>query len=174
MRKSYRSGAIGALMDEYERAASDLRRLIEQIPEGDFMRVADSQTNDEDCRSVQTIMSHVVRAGYGYADYIRGQFSIESTRPQNKLLSHQESLEQLDAVLEYTAQTLEGRWEMSDEEISRTVINSRWGVVYNVEGLLEHAVVHILRHRRQIEKFIWQGRIAMHPGVSQHIQPDAQ
>lgn len=152
-------------MDEYERAASDLRRLIEQIPEGDFVRVVDSQTKDEDCRSVQTIMSHVVRAGYGYADYIREQFSIESARPQNKLLSRQESLEQLNAALEYTAQTLEGRWEMSDEEISGTVINSRWGVVYDVEGLLEHAIVHILRHRRQIEKFIRQGMIAVHPGV---------
>ena len=53
---------------------------------------------------------------------------------------------------------------MSDEEITGTVINSRWGVVYNVEGLLEHAIVHILRHRRQIEKFIWQGRISAPTG----------
>jgi uncharacterized damage-inducible protein DinB len=165
MRKTYRSGAIGALMDEYERAVSELRRLVEQIPEDDFVRVVDSQTEDDDCRSAQTIMSHVVRAGYGYADYIREQFSMESTRPQNKLLSHQECLEQLDAALRYTAQTLEGRWEMSGEEISGTVINSRWGVVYDVEGLLEHAIVHILRHRRQIEKFIWRGLITVNPGV---------
>ncbi len=152
-------------MDEYERAASELRRLVEQIPEDDFARIVDSQTKADDCRSVQTIMSHVVRAEYGYADYIREQFSIASTRPQNKLLSHQESLEQLDAALRYTVQTLEGRWEMSGEEISSTVINSRWGVVYDVEGLLEHAIVHILRHRRQIEKFIWQGMITLLPGV---------
>jgi uncharacterized damage-inducible protein DinB len=165
MRKFYRKGAIGALMDEYERAAAELARLVEQIPDEDFVRVVDSETKDEDCRSVQTIMSHVVRAGYGYADYIREQFSIASTRPQPKLLLRQESLEQLDAALHYTVQTLDGKWEMSDEEISRTVIKSRWGVVYNVEGLLEHAVVHILRHRRQIEKFIWQGRITMHQGV---------
>lgn len=150
-------------MDEYERAASELGRLIEQIPEDDFARVVDSQTKDDDCRSVQTIMSHVVRAGYGYADYIREQFSIESARPQNKLLSRQESLEQLDAALRYTVQTLEGRWEMRDEEIAATVINSRWGVIYNVEGLLEHAIVHILRHRRQVEKFIRQGLIIMQP-----------
>ena len=163
MRKSYRKGAIGALMDEYERAASELKLLVEQIPEDDFNRVVDSQTKDEDCRSVQTIMSHVVRAGYGYADYIREQFSIPSTRPQATLLSLEESLEQLDAALRYTAQTLEGRWEMSDKEISATVINSRWGVIYNVEGLLEHAVVHILRHRRQIEKFISQGMITVQP-----------
>lgn len=165
MRKTYRSGAIGALMDEYERAASELERLVEQIPDDDFVRVVDLQTKDESCRSVQTIMSHVVRAGYGYADYIREQFSITSTRPQDKLLSRQESLEQLNAALRYTVETLEGKWEMSEEEITRTVINSRWGVVYDVEGLLEHAVVHILRHRRQIEKFIWQGKISVQAGV---------
>jgi uncharacterized damage-inducible protein DinB len=159
MREAYRSGAIGALMDEYERAAQELSRLVARIPDDDFTRVVDSQTEDEDCRSVQTVMSHVVRAAYGYADYIREQLSLESTRPQPGLLSRQESLEQLAAALDYTARTLEGRWEMSAEEISRIVIKSRWGPVYDAEGLLEHAIVHVLRHRRQIEKFIWQGRI---------------
>lgn len=165
MSRSYRNGAIGALMDEYERAASELTRLVEQIPDDDFVRVVDSQTEDEDCRSVQTIMSHVVRAGYGYADYIREQLSIASTRPQPKLLSRQESLEQLEAALRYTIETLDGRWEMSGEEISAIVIKSRWGAVYDVDGLLEHAIVHLLRHRRQIEKFIWQGKLRAPPGV---------
>ena len=165
MRKSYRKGPIGALMDEYERAAAELRRLVEQIPEDDVVRIVDSQTTDEACRSIQTIMSHVVNAGYGYADYIRGVFSIPSSRPPKGLLSYQESLDQLDAMLGYTAQTLEGRWEMSDEEIMGTVIRSGWGVTYDVEQLLEHAIVHILRHRRQIEKFIRQGMIAGRPGV---------
>jgi uncharacterized damage-inducible protein DinB len=163
--KTYRSGPIGALMDEYERAAAELSGLIERIPDDDFVRVVDSQTKDEACRSVQTIMSHVVKAIYGYADYIREQFSIASARPQLKLLSRRESLEQLEAALLYTAQTLEGRWEMSDEEISATVINSSWGAVYDVEHMLEHAIVHILRHRRQIEKFIWQGVITAQPFV---------
>ena len=165
MRDSYRSGAIGALMDEYERAAAELSSLIERIPEDDFVRVVDAQTKDDDCRSAQTIMSHVVRAAYGYADYIREQLSIESTRPQPKLLSRQESLEQLEAALHYTVQTLDGRWEMSAEEIAGIVIKSRWGAVYDVDGLLEHAIVHILRHRRQIEKFIWQGKVSLRQGV---------
>ena len=161
--ETYRSGAIGALLDEYERAAAELRRLVERIPDEDFARVVDPETSDDDCRSVQTIMSHVVRAGYGYADYLREQFSIASTRPPNRLLSRQESLEQLDAALRYTARTLEGRWEMSDAEITAAVINSSWGVVYDVEQLLEHAIVHILRHRRQIEKFIWRGVLTARP-----------
>jgi uncharacterized damage-inducible protein DinB len=165
MRKAYRKGPVGALMDEYERAATELKRLVEQIPEGDFVRVVDSQTKDDNCRSVQTIMSHVVSAGYSHADYIRELFSIPSTRPARELLSYQESLEQLEVVLGYTAETLEGRWEMTDEEIMATVINSVWGTKYDVEQLLEHAIVHILRHRRQIEKFISQGMIAVQRGV---------
>ncbi|HEX8707820.1 MAG TPA: DinB family protein [Pyrinomonadaceae bacterium] len=165
MRSTYRSGAIGALMDEYERAASELESLVLQIPEDDFVRVVDSQTKDESCRSVQTIMSHVVRAAYAYADYIREQFSMASTRPRLGLLSRRESLEQLAAALRYTVETLDGRWEMTEEEIMKTVIKSSWGVVYDLDGLLEHAVMHLLRHRRQIEKFIWQGKLAMPQGV---------
>jgi uncharacterized damage-inducible protein DinB len=164
MRETYRKGGIGALMDEYERAASDLKHLIEQIPDDDFVRIVDAETKDEACRSVQTIMSHVVRAEYGYADGIRQQFSIASTRPQPAQLSRQEALEQLEAALRYTAETLDGRWEMSDEEIAAVVIHSPWGVTYDMEQLLEHAIVHILRHRRQIEKFIWQGAIKMQSG----------
>ena len=155
----YRKGAIGALMDEYERAAAELKHVIELIPDDEFVRVADSQTNDDDCRSAQTIMAHVVSAGYGYADYIRAVWTIPSARPPKTLLPRQAALEQFAAMLAYTAQTLEGRWEMSDEEITGIVIQSRWGVTYDLEQLLEHAIVHILRHRRQLEKFIRQGRI---------------
>jgi len=166
MRESYREGPVGALMDEYERAAADLRLLVERIPAEEFVRVADPETADETCRSVQTIMSHVVGAGYGYADYLRALFAIPSARPPKGLiLSQKESLEQLEAMLAYTAETLEGRWQMSDEEIMAAVVNSSWGVRYDAEQLLEHAVVHVLRHRRQIEKFIWRGLISAAPAA---------
>ncbi len=156
MGKSYRKGAIGALMDEYERAALELKTLVNKIPAEEFVRVIDPQTNDEDCRSVQTIMSHVIRAGYGYADYIRHLFSISSARPANQLLNQKESLKELQSMVEYTIDTLDGKWEISDEVIVRTTIQSLWGVTYDLEQLLEHAIVHILRHRRQIEKLMRQ------------------
>ena len=152
-------------MDEYERAASELARLVGRIPEDEFTRVVDPQTGDEDCRSAQTIMSHVVNAGYGYADYLRAVFAIPSARPPKRLLTPRESLAQLDAMLAYTAETLEGRWEMTDEEIMSAVIHSGWGVRYDAEQLLEHAVVHVLRHRRQVERFIAQGLIQASAGA---------
>lgn len=30
----------------------------------------------------------------------------------------------------------------------------KWGQYYDIEQLVEHAIVHILRHRRQIERFL--------------------
>ena len=29
-----------------------------------------------------------------------------------------------------------------------------WGQLYDIEQLMEHAIVHILRHRRQVERFM--------------------
>jgi hypothetical protein len=39
---------------------------------------------------------------------------------------------------------------MTEEEISATLMETHWGS-YNIEMMFEHAIVHILRHRRQIE-----------------------
>ena len=48
--RDYRKGAFGALMDEYERAASELKLLVEQTPDNEFILVVDAHTKDEDCR----------------------------------------------------------------------------------------------------------------------------
>ena len=165
MNQVYRKGAIGALMDEYERAASELRRLVEHLHEEEFTRIVDSRTSDENCRSVQTIMSHIVSAGYGYAACIRGALSMAAERPPKRLLSHRESLEEFDAMLTYTIQSLDGQWEMTEAGIRGTVIHARWGVTYDLEQLLEHAIVHVLRHRRQIEKLISSALVTERSGV---------
>ena len=35
-------------------------------------------------------------------------------------------------------------------------IKTSWGQLYDIEQLTEHAIVHILRHQRQIEKICLQ------------------
>lgn len=157
MTKVYRPGAIGALMDEYERAASELKKLIKKISDEDYVRIFDTNTKDESCRSVQTIMSHVVYACHGYANYIRKVFSMQTTRRERKLLSKEEVIEKFDAAMAYTVETLEDKWLLSDRKITSASIKSGWGVTYDMEQMLEHAIVHILRHRRQIERFLASG-----------------
>ena len=154
MQKTFRKGAVGAMMDEYERAVFELQAIIQNVSGEEFTRIADAETRDEDCRSIQTIVSHVVRAGYGYANYIRERFSMNAEPFEPKQIVHGEVSDEIDKMLDYTIQTLDGKWEMSDDEICEIKINSRWGVPYNLEQMLEHAIVHVLRHRRQIEKFL--------------------
>jgi len=160
MKKVYRKGGVGAMMDEYERAAGELKNVLGRASEEQFVRIVDTETKDEDCRSIQTIITHVRGAGYGYADSIRQAFGIPSERPKETFrepvvpVQHREAAATIDAMLAYTAQTLEGKWELTDEEIQRISIKSRWGSIYDLEQLLEHAIVHILRHRRQVERFL--------------------
>jgi uncharacterized damage-inducible protein DinB len=152
--KVYRKGAIGALLDEYERAVEELKSIINQVSESDYEKIFDAETSNEDCRSIQTIMSHVVRACYGYANSIRKAFSIDFQPYRHKKLSKVEVIECLEVAMTYTETTLEGSWEMSEKEMMETLMRTHWGVIYDIEQLLEHAIVHILRHRRQIEKLL--------------------
>ena len=154
MSRVYRKGAVGALMDEYERASEELKQLIARLTDAEFEIARDRQTQDEECRSIQTVFHHVVRAGFGYANYLRVAFSAPSSRIEVPLGSRSECIEQLDAMLAYTVATLDGRWEMPDEQMEAVQIKSRWGTLYDVEQMLEHAIVHVLRHRRQIERFL--------------------
>ena len=152
--KTYRKGGVGAMMDEYERAASELKRVVTGLTDADYERVVDPDTKDEDCRSAQTIMAHVVASGYGYANYIRKALSMRHDRYPRQLVSRTESLAQLGAMLLYTVETLDGRWEMSDADIQATIMISGWGPTFDLEQMLEHAIVHVLRHRRQIERLL--------------------
>ena len=161
MTRVLRRGAVGAMMDEYERAAAELSALLRRISDEEFERMRDPGTADEDCRSIQSVMRHVVRAGYGYAAYIRQGFGgPEASRAEIPLGYRLETLERLQAMLEHTAQTLEGKWELPDDQIMAVKMRVRWGPVYDLEQLLEHAIVHILRHRRQIERFLTEPRFA--------------
>jgi len=160
MSKTLRKGGVGAMMDEYERAAAEVSGLLQRIGDDEFELVRDLETKDEGCRSIQTILKHVESAGYGYAGYIREAYGVGAKRPDIALPKRLEVPARLEAMLAYTAATLEGKWELSDEEIMAVQIRSRWGTTYDLEQLLEHAIVHVLRHRRQIERFLTEPRFA--------------
>lgn len=154
--EDYRTGAIGALMDEYERAARELKTLVESVEEANYERIADAETKDSDCHSIQTMMNHVIHAAYSYANSIRRKFEIPHTplgdeRPQ---ISQAQIGMEIDKVLSYTEESLANLWEMSYEEMNKTIVAERGNFRENIEQLLEHAVMHILRHRRQVEKFL--------------------
>jgi uncharacterized damage-inducible protein DinB len=152
--KTYRNGWVGALMDEYERAAEELAVILDGISDEEYERMRDSETQDDEIRSIQTILTHVVVAGYGYARMLRNAWGMERMGPWRETFPRGEARAQISAMLAYTNATLDGRWDVSDDEAAALQIRSGWGTVYDLEQLLEHAIVHVLRHRRQIERFL--------------------
>ena len=156
MPKTYRVGPIGALMDEYERAAKDLQKLLRTIDDETYTRILDTKTKDKDCRSIENIMNHVVRAGYGYSNYIRKQFGEECIERKMTYAvgTPKLAIAELNNALKYTEENLSNKWKMSWRKIQSNIIHTNWGQDFDMDQLLEHAIVHILRHRRQIEKLL--------------------
>lgn len=156
MTRIFREGLVGALMDEYERAANELKYLIKEIDQHDYIKIVDNETTDPDCKSIQTIMNHVVRSGYAYANYIRKKFGESLTERKDiyEVSTPSSACDEIDHMMNYTTDTLINKIEFTFEEMASIKINSNWGQEYDLEQLLEHAIVHILRHRRQIEKFL--------------------
>jgi len=153
---NYRKGATGALMDEYERAARELKTVMSQLSIDDYIKIVDPHSPDKDCSSIRFIMNHVIRAGYGYANYIRKYFGYGFTeRKENyDVETPAKACEELDKMLDYTVETLSNKWDLTEKDVISSRIETRWGQVYDFEQLMEHAIVHVLRHRRQIEKII--------------------
>ncbi|MEO7176029.1 MAG: DinB family protein, partial [Saprospiraceae bacterium] len=154
MKKIYRTGAVGALLDEYQKALLELKELIKSIPDHMLVWVVNPNSPDGDCQTVQDILSHVINSGYGYAVNIHNLTGPQWTRPAKTFHTEIEPyIRDLDKVFAFTEDIFK---DLKDNELegfdpAKKIITS-WGQLYDIEQITEHAIVHILRHRRQIEK----------------------
>ena len=155
MTKKFRPGAVGAILDEYEKVIAELQHVLTDISDEALMKIVDEKAIDENCRSIQTILSHVIRSGYAYSIYIRNLAGNKMERPET--LPHfriKEYQKELDEVFIFTLETFANIKDHQLEQLDNTKkIITSWGQLYDIEQIMEHAIVHILRHRRQIEKF---------------------
>ncbi|MGK2861529.1 MAG: DinB family protein [Chitinophagaceae bacterium] len=155
MTKIYRQGAVGALLDIYEEAIAHLKKMIEDFPDDELTIIINPNTTDENCKSLQAILSHVVHAGFGYATSIHNLTGHNLERPSKTFhLTIQKYSEDLNRVFAFTETIFKEIVDSELEQYENTLkIKTGWGQLYDIEQLTEHAIVHILRHSRQIEKF---------------------
>lgn len=150
--EDFRKGAIGSLLDEYEKALFELKTVLQTVNADDYISIVEGES--EHCCSIQIIMNHVVRAGYGYANYIRDALSIDAMPIEDRQIEQIKIGGEIDKMFSYTTEIFEGERQITDEEMENIYFKTRWEVTYNIDQLLEHAIVHALRHRRQIQKFL--------------------
>lgn len=154
-KKFRNNGAIGALLDEYEKVLDELIQVINNVSKEQLIEIIDKETNDEDCKSIQTILTHVVQSGYTYVVEVRKWLGEEVVYKDKvffkNITDYKMALKEMfvfneQLFLDYPNIRLETKE-------THKKIKVRWNQLYDVEQLFEHAIVHIIRHRRQIEIF---------------------
>ncbi len=149
------SGPFGALMDEYARAAEDFCRVVEGFDSARF--AAERPSNNPNTVSPRAICAHACSAAHRYAHYIRKvrgvDFIDRYELEQSRLGSPQQVRGLLAEAIVFTEATVEPLLRATEEEVQALSFTVRWGPRYDPEMILEHAVCHLLRHRRQLERW---------------------
>jgi uncharacterized damage-inducible protein DinB len=117
---------------------------------------AKTALTDAEFTHVQDVARHTVGAAHSYAFHInraldkldgpfpKQEYSVDT--PQIAIASLWEAFDHMVDVL--------GRIkDWSDGQQAEVRFTSRWKQPYDIEQMLEHAIVHILRHRRQVERW---------------------
>ncbi|MFZ0595917.1 MAG: DinB family protein [Flavobacterium sp.] len=155
MNKISRKGAVEALLDEYERAILDLSHTIDGITDNELIAIADPVTTDTSCVSVQSVLAHVVNSGYAYALYIKRLSDKSLDFPEEifrtTIADYQKDLRDFFIFTQQTFQNINDN-QLEESDNTKKIVTS-WGQLYDIEQITEHAIVHILRHRRQLERF---------------------
>jgi len=146
--------AVLALLDEWESASQGIVALLPRLRDTEL---ESGEATDESC--TRGILVHVLRAGWGYATWICEQldFPRPVRRTDPKMVSGRAGFEaafaELHAGFRAALEPLQdAQLDGPAPGVSPVHFTSRWGESYGVEQMLEHAVCHNLRHRRQLER----------------------
>jgi len=112
------------------------------------------ETDDPSYQSAEHLGGHVFRAARNYLTWI-GEFV---NRPVTDVDSDTDAVSIarkgrvfMDGVLAAWRRHLA---LLENGELTPATRKSRWGEDYNIEQMLEHAVVHPMRHRIQLERLL--------------------
>jgi len=143
-----------ALMEEYRKAALEYKDVLTQLTTTQFIEIVDKVTKYVDCQSIQNLTFHVVQSGYTYSNYIQSVLNDNWVEYEEEIQTTEAGIVEIDKMLDHTERIFDTIYCESNEVIEQWVFETRWGVTYDFEQLMEHAIMHVLRHRRQIVNFL--------------------
>jgi uncharacterized damage-inducible protein DinB len=148
---TYRSRAVRALVllhDEH------LRRFMQTWKEARAAGVLLPKTDDPAYASLETLLRHVLAAARGYMTWMCEQ--LELPDPEIRVAPEPEELSRdPESYMEHVLE----RWRMplhdvGDERLDTPEYPSRWQTRYCIDAMLEHAVMHPIRHAFQLEELM--------------------
>jgi uncharacterized damage-inducible protein DinB len=147
----YRSRAVRALVllhDEH------LRRFLQTWKRAKTAKVSLPSTPDPAYASLNALCFHVLGASRGYMTWMCEMLKlpdpgIRATPDAAALSTEAESY--MEHVLERWRAPLQG---VPDEMLETPEYRSRWKTLYSIDAMLEHAVMHPIRHAFQLEELM--------------------
>lgn len=82
--RSNKRNAVLVLLAEYEKVIRELQAVIKNISPTNLVAILDNTTTNPDCKSIQTILTPVVSAGYSYCIYIQNLKNPNAKRTDKK------------------------------------------------------------------------------------------
>jgi hypothetical protein len=140
--------AVSALLDEWERARCAVVAQVRTY-EPAFLGARLPAGHEP---TVLHVLRHLVGGAYTMTRYVL--YALQVPPPPKVGLRATDITgipEFAQASAESAAYTRAALAGLSDADLERTVA-ARWGKTYTVESMLEHSLVHFLRHRRQLER----------------------
>ena len=146
----YQSSAVRALVALHQREMHNFMVIWNNAVK---MNVTLPPTEDPSCKTFDAMMSHVLHASRGYVRWICDQLNLtepQIDRPSNSMNFLTESADYLESLLDVWSTAL---LRITDDECY-VEFKSRWNTIYCIDGMLEHAVMHPVRHSFQLEKLM--------------------
>jgi predicted nucleotidyltransferase len=112
------------------------------------------KTDNPDYKSLETLLYHVFRAARGYMTWMCEKLNLPD--PEIKPIPKSDVIEK--EADEYIAHLLE-KWriplaEVPIDKFEHGTYTSRWGTDYCIDAMLEHAVMHPIRHEFQLKNLM--------------------
>lgn len=131
-----------------------MHRFVETWKKAKAAGVALPETKDLNYASFETLLVHVLFQAGDYMVWICEK--LELPDPEIKPVPGPESVEtEVDDYLEHLLE----QWskplrEVRGRRFYSTAFTARWNVDYCIDAMLEHAVMHPIRHRFQLEELM--------------------
>ena len=148
----YRSRAVRAMVLLHE---EHLRRFVQTWRRAMAVPVSLPPTTDPNYASLAVLGRHVLNAAGGYLVWICQMLKLPDpgVRPAPDATA---ILQDADDFLEHVLDRWRGEVlrQISDEQLETPEYPSRWQTRYAIDSMLEHAVMHPIRHAFQLEELM--------------------
>jgi uncharacterized damage-inducible protein DinB len=147
---SYRYRGARALVLLHERALRDLLPVWRRAKAAEIRLPS---TEDPSYASLETLLHHALRAARGYMTWLCEKLGLPDPG-----IDPAPEAPRVEREAERFIEHLLERWRqpLADVEEARfgAIHKARWGEDMSLEGMLEHAVMHPIRHRFQLEELM--------------------